>query len=134
MKNAINDSTLRVGDQVPHFRVAALDGRVVEYSAVWQRKFLLLVSLPDDPAAFSAFASEIAARDADWVAHETECVITRDRIPSVPCPGIVIADRWGEIEFVMPIDNEALLPQVDEILESVAYVRLQCPECQGETR
>jgi hypothetical protein len=55
-------------------------------------------------------------------------------VPGLPSPGVVIADRWGEIEFLMPIDKPADAPAPDEILDSVSYVRMQCPECQGETR
>lgn len=41
--------------------------------------------------------SGLSQREDELAALETTCVITSDAVPGVPIPGIVIADRWGEI-------------------------------------
>ena len=67
-------------------------------------------------------------------AHDTECVITREQVEGVPCPGVITADRWGEICFVAEAGTIAALPPVAELVEWLHYVQIQCPECQGEAR
>jgi hypothetical protein len=64
--------------------------------------------------------------------RHTECVITRDVVAGAPSPGIVVADRWGEIVHVARGSQGTPLPEPDELLEWIDYVQHQCPECQGE--
>jgi hypothetical protein len=89
---------LRRGDHVPHFSIRDLDGHEVAYDLIWQRQNLLLALIdPGDPDGAAAFADHLGGRLADLTAHDTACVVTRDVVAGAPSPGIVIADRWGEI-------------------------------------
>jgi hypothetical protein len=125
---------LHRGESVPRFVVARLDGSRVSYADIWQKKNLLLVALADDDSDEStAYARALAERMPDLTAHETACVITRDPIPGVQRPGIVIADRWGEIYCVVGGAIEDL-PDADDLVEWLRFVQSQCPECQGEAR
>ena len=59
-------------------------------------------------------------------------VITRDRVSGLPSPGVVVADRWGEIQYVADAAGVDDLPSPQELIEWLQYVQSQCPECQGE--
>lgn len=124
---------LRAGDLVPHFTVTAIDGTRVAYSAVWQRRNLLMVSLGSGEG-FDAYARALTAMSGDWHEQETACVITRERIPGLPSPGVTIADRWGEIHVVAGFDSADVAPAPADLLDWVAHVRMKCPECEGEAR
>ena len=121
---------LERGDQVPHFTVTQTDGSRANYSDIWQRRNLVLVCVPGG----IDFAAGLKARASEVHAHDAVCVITAESIPGLPCPGIVVADRWGEIYFVTGASDVAALPSFDEILDWLRYVAHECPECQGETR
>jgi hypothetical protein len=127
---------LRPGDLIPHFDVTNLQGETVAYSTIWQRRNLVLVTLPasDADGTFRRYASQIAAEVRALVKHDTECVITRDSVIGIPCPGVVIADRWGEIAHVASGSLVADLPHHQELVDWVTYVQHQCPECQGEVK
>jgi hypothetical protein len=121
---------LEPGQDVPHFEVTALDGRPVRYGDVWQRRHLLLIALgPSDDPAGRAYADRLERARADLSAHDTAVVITADAVAGVPVPGILIADRWGEIQHV-----EQGRPEPDALADWLRFVQQQCPECQGETR
>ena len=129
-----NSQTLRAGDQVPHFRVQDLDHTPVAYSQIWQRKNLLLVLLPGEPsAAADLYVAQLRERMPELAAHDTVCVVSRDAVGGLPQPGVVVADKWGEIHFVAS-GNVGALPATDDIIEWLRYVQVQCPECQGEAR
>jgi hypothetical protein len=119
------------GDQVPHFAVAATDGARVAYGDIWQRKNLLLVSLgAEEPDRYAADVSSLGPRLAEY---DTASVVTRDAIPGVPAPGVLIADRWGEVQAVIerrPSEG----PSADDLIEWLSYVQRRCPECEGEWR
>jgi len=66
--------------------------------------------------------------------QNSECVITRDRVPGVPCPSAVVADRWGEVVYVATASDVADLPSAQELVDWVTYLQTQCPECEGEAR
>ena len=126
--------SLQAGQPVPHFRVQALNHTSVAYSQIWQQKNLLLVLLPAEAsAADEAYVGQLQDRMTALTAHDTACVLSRDGVSGVPQPGIVIADRWGEIHLVAGGRIEDL-PGRDEIIEWLRYVQTQCPECQGETK
>jgi hypothetical protein len=123
---------LQRGDSVPHFKVKTVDGDVFDYSTIWQRKNLLLVRLlPDDNGAY---VSDLRARAAELRALETESVITRDDVSGLPAPGLLIADRWGEIVHVTSASASAQSPTPEELLGWLEYVQNRCPECEGEAR
>jgi hypothetical protein len=126
---------LHAGDSVPHFAVTTLGQRSIGYDEIWQRKNLLLVSMPDwNSAAAATYLSELANHMGQLTVHDTACVIIREQIEGVPCPGVVIADRWGEIYFVAEAETIAALPPAADLVEWLDYVQVQCPECQGEAR
>jgi hypothetical protein len=117
---------LRTGDLLPHFSVTSLDGKRVDYATIWQRKILVLVSLPPEKLAdVPPFAAEMAAVSGP----DAECVITRDRVAGVPSPGAVVADQWGEVVYVA-----GELPSAQDLSDWVEHVRNRCPECEGEAR
>lgn len=126
---------LQRGDSVPHFDVATVEGSRVRYSTIWQRRNLVLVVLPAlESDASHSCTSRLMARQAEFVAQDTECVVTRDALPGVPPPGVVVADRWGEIVHAAhPSRVEDLTPP-EELLEWIEYLTRRCPECEGEAR
>jgi hypothetical protein len=126
---------LHRGDLVPHFNVTTLQGRTVAYTAIWQRRNLVLITFPaSESESYRTYVSQFAAEMPAFSVHETECVITRDTVAEIGCPAVVIADRWGEIVHVTTGLDVADLPRLSEVLEWVAYLQNQCPECQGETK
>ena len=127
---------LQRGDQVPHFSVKRPDGSEVCYAAdVWQQRNLLLVVLPDRSGnGFAEYAAGLAERRADMAAAETTLVVTTEEVPGAPRPGVLIADRWGEIQLAAQATRPRDLPQADELLEWLRYVQYKCPECEGEAR
>ncbi len=138
-ENAIRSSEqggarLVPGDEMPHFRITTVAGRPFKYGDVWQRKNVVLITLPDDDA-------EAARRLPDWTdaaartsGDDTEWVITSDEVPGVGRPGIVVADKWGEVQFAQSAPTAAGLASGDELAEWLEFVRYQCPECQGEAK
>lgn len=128
-------SELQVRDAMPHFTVTRIDGPPVRYESIWQRKNLLLVLLPRNVDGASAkYASQVADRSADITAEDAAYVITRDPIAGAPTPGVVVADRWGEVHFVAGADDVAALPSADDLIDWLRYVQVKCPECEGESR
>jgi hypothetical protein len=128
---------LQRGDLVPHFAVTRLDGTAVRYSDLWQHRNLVLVLVPRDAAKQSAFGSHrdpharfaAAVRDLGG-----ELVVTSDEVPGAPVPGVIVADRWGEIYAVAAESSAGGLLEPAAILEWLEHIQLECPECQGEAR
>jgi hypothetical protein len=126
---------LRTSEQVPHFTVTDHSGRAFSYDRIWQHQNLLLVLVDgNDPDGAVAYRDHLHAHMAELTAHDTACVVTAEPVPGAPLPGVVIADRWGEIWHVQPAGSNAELPRADALVEWLRYVQIQCPECQGETR
>ena len=123
---------LKPGDLVPHFIVRNLDGDAVSYSAVWQHRNLILAAVPAG-AAFEEYVSVLADRTSSF-GFDTDCVITHDMVDGLPYPGVVVADRWGEIVHLASAADEARLPDVGELQEWIDYVQRRCPECEGEAK
>ena len=121
------------GDQVPQFEVRTLDGDVFRYSTVWQRKNLVLVTLPDQ-ADDNGYPATLLARRAEFEHLDGVCVVTRDRLPGIATPGALVADRWGEIVYVAAPSLVSGLPAVSELIEWLDYLERRCPECEGEAR
>jgi peroxiredoxin len=126
---------LQRGDLVPHFTVKTLHGDEFSYLTIWQRRKLVLIALPaTDSESARCYASELAARDADFNASEADCVITQNRIQAIPGPAVLVADQWGEVVYIAATSDVRDLPQVEEVLEWVHYVQTRCPECEGESK
>jgi hypothetical protein len=49
-------------------------------------------------------------------------------------PGVLIADRWGEVVFSDEAPDVGALPTSQELLDWLTFVRNRCPECEGESR
>ena len=126
---------LQRGDRVPHFDVEQMDGTRARYRELWQLRNLVLLSLPDDDGGeFVEYATRLAQRQAELRAEAAGLVMTRAPITGVPRPGLVIADRWGEIYSVVTARSAPELPTVDDLLEWVRYIQHACPECEGEAK
>ena len=119
---------------MPMFTAATADGTVVRYEDIWQRKNLLLVSLLSDDPSSNAYATSLDVLESSLAACEAFLLITTTRIEGVPYPGVVVADRWGDVYHVQEADRAAGLPPPDELIDWLRFVRNECPECQGETR
>ncbi len=131
--------TFERGSQMPHFSLRGIDGTTLSYKDIWQRRNLLLVSLPaetkkDEPREEAAYLDAIRAHDEAIREYDTDVVITRDALPGLPAPAVLIADRWGEIIAVSCADRIATLLPIAEILEWLRFVAHACPECEGEAR
>lgn len=124
---------LQPDDTVPNFDVMTVGGERLDYSSIWQRKNLVLVTLTDLDSPSRDYVDALIAR-ARGSNDDTTWLATRDRIRGVPCPGVVVADRWGEIAYVASPPRVEDLPTPDELLAWVEYLAHRCPECEGEAR
>jgi len=125
---------IHIGDQMPHFAVTDTHGRSVHYEAIWQRRALVLVCLPQDG---SSTAPDDVARllaGLEAFADDTACVVTRDPVARVDAPAVVVADQWGEVAHVSTAVTVDGLPKADDVLTWVHHLRMRCPECEGEAR
>lgn len=127
---------LQPGDIVPHFQVTNLQGGAVSYSSIWQRRNLVLVTLPvvDADQGSSGYVTELLTQGPAATGDDTAWVITHDTVSGVPCPGAVVADRWGEIIRITAASHVGELPRAQDLVEWVTYVQHRCPECEGESR
>jgi hypothetical protein len=136
---------------MPHVTVRRIDGPAFAYADIWQHRNLLLVALPPrdehDAGASSehgagassehdvrAYAASLSARTEAWRAYDATVVLTRDGVPGLPAPAVVIADRWGEIVGVEAADTVAGLPAAADLVEWLRFVAHACPECEGEVK
>ncbi len=120
--------------QVPFFELTTLDGERVRYRDLWQLKNLLLIVLPVRTEAADRYLSEIRARMTELTAHDTAVTITSDSVDGMPSPGVLVADRWGEIHYVTAILLDQQEPHPDALLEWLRYIQYRCPECEGEAK
>ena len=126
---------LRVRDLMPMFTVTnGIDGSLVDYQELWQRKNLLLISLRQDDPTARAYVESLIAKESDLRAYDTAFIVTTDVVRGIPSPGIVVADRWGEIYYVLEASSASDLADPVTLIEWLRYVQSECPECQGETR
>jgi hypothetical protein len=124
---------------MPHVDLRGIDGTTFSYRDIWQRRNLLLVLLPDETnkdeqRQEAAYVDAIRAHEEAIREYETDVVITRDAVPGLPAPAVLIADRWGEIIAVSCSDRIATLLPIAEILEWLRFVAHACPECEGEAK
>jgi len=111
--------------RVPHFVVHTTDNTTVDYGAIWQKQQLLLVCLDDSDAsaAVAAVAEELVRRRAELMAAESCLVVTRDVVPGADRPGVVVADRWGEIHASL---GASAIEDADDLIEWMRFVRRKC--------
>ena len=130
----MSETMLQRGDPFPHIQVRTIDGDTFSYTTIWQHKHLVLVVL-GMRSADERYASALIARASEFSDRETACVITRDDVAGLHTPGVVIADKWGEIVHATDASAAAAgVPSPDELIEWIDYVRQRCPECEGEAR
>ena len=126
---------LQRGDPVPHFKVKTIEGELFTYSTIWQRRHLVLLAIPAaGTEAPHTYVSELVARRSEFTAKDAEFVVTGDRLPGIPSPAIVVADRWGEIVHVANTSRVEDLTSPEELLDWVDYLDRRCPECEGEAK
>jgi hypothetical protein len=126
---------LERGDAVPHFEVKNLQGQLISYSEVWQHRNLVLITLRDDDSdSTRRYLTDLTNRIPEFSNQNTTCIITRDEVPGVPAPAVVVADKWGEIIYIAAKPDVGDLPMPQELLDWIDYVQTRCPECEGEAR
>jgi hypothetical protein len=122
---------MQVRDQIPHFSVRDSTGATIDYGVIWQRKHLVLVSLPPDGHADTetgparAYAERLGTACADLSHAGIVYVVTHDPVPGVPSPGAVVADRWGEVVFVSPAGQSAP-PSPNDLAEWARMTAMRC--------
>ncbi len=112
-------------DAVPHFTVSTLSGTTVRYTDIWQRRFLVLLSLPYQDESTRAYAARVE-RLCAGADVPTACVSTTDVIPDIPQPGAVVADRFGEIAFIGGAASVEALPSAEALMEWLGYIAIKC--------
>jgi hypothetical protein len=123
--------SLSAHDFVPMFRIRNIvDAAIVDYRDIWQRSNLLLIAVAHEDAP-DPYLAQLGRHLAG---NDTAVVVTTDPIPGVPAPAVVVADRWGEIQYIQTAGRASDLPDAAELADWLDYVRYQCPECQGEAR
>ena len=125
---------LQTHQLIPHFDVTDLAGERVHYSSLWQRKNLVLVTLPDVEARSLHYAGRLMALARGLNDVDTKWIVTEERVAGVPCPSVVVADQWGEVAHVAHPSRVEDLPAPEELVEWVRYLGCRCPECEGEAR
>lgn len=128
--------TLARGARMPHTRVTTLDGTAFNYDDVWQRRNLLLVALPSGQptAGDAAWLETVESARHALEAYEAVVVVTQDSVPGLAPPGVVVADRWGEVAFAETAQRTSDLPSPDTLDAWLKFVDHACPECEGEWR
>lgn len=127
--------TLQAHDLMPMFTVTnRCDGAIIRYQDVWQRKNLLLTSTPPADLTAERYIEALRARAGELGSDDVQIVVTSEAVDGMPSPGVAIADRWGEVYFVQGASRVADLPAVDELVDWIRYIQMECPECEGERR
>ena len=125
---------LQPGDAVPHFTVAEDGGGTFTYSTIWQRKGLVLVTVPGRAAMAAECARQLRANGSALSQADAVAVVTADAVPGLEDGGIVVADRWGEIVYVAAGADAPLRHSAGELVEWARHVQQRCPECEGEAK
>ena len=95
----------------------------------------MLVALPTaESEAPGTYVSQLVGLRSEFTAKDAECVVTADRVPGIPSPAVVVADRWGEIVHVATASQVDDLTSPEELLDWVDYLDRRCPECEGEAK
>lgn len=125
--------SLNSGDQVPHIEITDLSGSIFRYSSIWQHSNLLLITVPQTDG-HANYVADLSRRDSDFRDRHAVCVVTRNAVLGMPTPGVLVADRWGEIIHIAAAGRVDDLPPPLELLKWLDYIEQRCPECEGEAR
>jgi hypothetical protein len=123
---------IHVREAVPHFDVADIHGTRVSYATIWQRKHLVLVVLK--PGDEPHYVTRLGAVERELADLQTRLVITRESVAGIDAPGVIVADRWGEVAFARSAPTAGDLPDPAELVEWAQHLQHKCPECEGEAR
>jgi hypothetical protein len=120
--------TIRAHDLIPMFSVTSREGGTrVDYRDVGQKNNLVLVTLSKDDPAAKAYATSLVALETEMASEAARVIVTATSIEGIPSPGVVVADRWGEVYYVQAANRAAELPGSGELMEWIKYVRNECP-------
>ena len=105
----------------------------VNYADLWQKKNLALVCLSDDSSPDAqSYIQQLREALPALAVHDAVVVVTTTPIEGMPLPGCAVADRWGEMQWIMSAERVTELPDPREIAARLRFVEIQCPECEGE--
>lgn len=112
-------------EKVTHFLVRARDGATVDYRTIWQNAQLLLVCLDDSSTSdrLTIIADELAGRQDELADIQSRLVVTYDEVLRAPRPGVLIADRWGEVYATL---DASASTSADDLIEWLRFVQRKC--------
>lgn len=112
-------------EKVVHFLVHARGGETVDYRTIWQKAQLLLVSLDDSPASdrLTTIADDLSRRQDELVSVQSRLVVTYDAVAGAPRPGVLVADRWGEVYATLDASAET---SADDLIDWLRFVQRKC--------
>lgn|SRR5690606_33502727 len=73
---------------------------------------------------------ERATLDGFVYLHDPDGRLARDL--AVSPPAVVIADQWAVIRALEPAGESHEFISVDEVVEWLRFMAIECPECEGE--
>jgi hypothetical protein len=124
---------LNKGDHVPRFECVTIDDIRVNYADLWQKKNLALLCLSDDSSPEAqTYIQQLREALPALAVHDAVVVVTTTPIDGMPLPGCAVADRWGQMQWVISAERVVDLPSPREIAAWLQFVEIQCPECEGE--
>jgi hypothetical protein len=129
--STMQSAVCRTGALIPHFEVATVDGNRVKYADLWQRRNVVVLTLPDKlDDTTRRYAAELQTRLAELKPDDTTLIVVVGSVHSLPASSLIVADRWGEIAHIEELSPDiAAWPSAIEIVEWVEFVRSKCPEC-----
>lgn len=142
--------TLVAGARLSRARYAAADGRSIDlpsgrgplvllvmHSAecVECARYLSALLAGADRTAWGArvfgIVRDASGASADRVTGRGAILVDRARALAAGAARLIVADEWGEVHFACAAGADHRMPGVDEVLEWVRFIAIQCPECEG---
>lgn len=147
---------MKVGDQLPWLRDATDDnGRPLNWRDM-RRNRVVFFTHPDRCAACTSYAHALVERgdrlatwDSDlWLVGATASDVVPDGAGVLRVTGdadqrlrhrcglrpddarLVVADRWGQIWQTAAADDDHVLVDPGDVLETTTWIATQCPECE----
>jgi peroxiredoxin len=140
------------GKMLASFALPARDGRMVRAWDYRQRASLVILFLVEGDDRGLGLLRDLAAATPEIRAADGAVVaITADELPAgsdlpfpvlrdpegaaaarqgLTVPAVVLADRFGEIWAAWDGAEGRPLPSADDVLGWLAFVEVQCPECE----